>query len=201
MGNSPLVQQLIESLRCLPGIGPKSATRMAFHLLERGRDNGTKLAAVLAKAMQQIGHCQRCRTFTEAVICQLCDNPKRDESLLCIVESPSDVSAIEHISPYRGLYFVLMGHLSPIDGIGPNDLGIELLKKRLAMGKINEIILATNATIEGEVTAHYISTLAKQFKIKTTRLAYGIPMGGELDLIDGHTLAHAFSARTLYEEA
>lgn len=201
MANSPLVQELIDSLRCLPGVGPKSATRMAFHLLERGRDNGKRLAEIMAKTMKQVGHCQRCRTFTEEMICQLCNNAKRDESLLCIVESPSDVVAIEHISPYRGFYFVLMGHLSPIDGIGPEDLGIELLKKRLAMGEISEIILATNATVEGEATAHYISMLAKHFNIKTTRLAYGIPMGGELDLIDGHTLAHAFSARTLYEDA
>ena len=201
MATSPLVQSLIDALRCLPGVGPKSATRMAFHLLERGRDNGEKLADVMAKAMKQVGHCHRCRTFTEEAICHLCSNSKRDESLLCIVESPSDMIAIEHISPYKGFYFVLMGHLSPIDGIGPNEIGIELLKKRLANGAISEIILATNATVEGEATAHYISTLAKQFKIKTTRLAYGIPMGGELDLIDGNTLAHAFSARTVYEEA
>jgi len=201
MANSPLVTELIDALRCLPGVGPKSATRMAFHLLERGRDNGNKLAIIMAKAMKQVGHCHRCRTFTEEAICHLCSNTKRDESLLCIVENPSDVAAIEHTSPYKGFYFVLMGHLSPIDGIGPADIGIDLLKKRLALGTVNEIILATNATVEGEATAHYISTLAKQFKIKTTRLAYGIPMGGELDLIDSHTLAHAFSARTLYENS
>lgn len=201
MANSLLVQELIDALRCLPGVGPKSAMRMAFHLLERGRDNGNKLAETMAKAMKQVGHCHRCRTFTEEAVCHLCSNPKRDESLLCIVENPSDVVAIEQINPYKGFYFVLMGHLSPIDGIGPSEIGIDLLRKRLATGTIAEIILATNATIEGEATAHYISTLAKQFKIKTTRLAYGIPMGGELDLIDSHTLAHAFSARTLYEEA
>lgn len=199
--NSPLVQELIEALRCLPGVGRKSASRMAFHLLERGRHNGELLAATLSKAMKNVGHCSRCRTFTEESICQICSNPKRDQHTLCIVENPSDVSAIEQTSPYQGLYFVLMGHLSPIDGIGPQQIGLDRLKERLEKEDIKEIVLATNATVEGEATAHYTANIAKNAGIKTTRLAYGIPMGGELDLIDSHTLAHAFSARTVYEDA
>ena len=201
MISSPLVRELIEALRCLPGVGPKSASRMAFHLLERNRENGEKLSAVMARAMKEIGHCKRCRTFTEAEICEICQNDRRSSALLCIVENPTDILSIEQISPYQGLYFVLMGHLSPIDGIGPKEIGMGLLKKRFEDDDISEIILATNATVEGEATAHYIANLAKQFKIKTTRLAYGIPMGGELDLIDGNTLAHAFTARTIYEDA
>lgn len=198
--NSPLVQELIEALRCLPGVGPKSASRMAFHLLERGRHNGERLATTLSKAMKNVGHCNRCRTFTEEATCHLCDNLKRDQFTLCVVENPSDVSAIEQTSPYQGLYFVLMGHLSPIDGIGPQQLGLDQLKTRLENESIKEVVLATNATVEGEATAHYIAHMAKNANIKTTRLAYGIPMGGELDLIDSHTLAHAFSARTVYED-
>ena len=200
MINSPLVQELIEALRCLPGVGPKSASRMAFHLLEHGRHQGEVLSNTLAKAMKNVGHCKRCRIFTEDDICHLCSNNKRHQQLLCIVETPSDVAAIEQTSPYQGLYHVLMGRLSPIDGIGPKELGLDHLRNRFKNETIEEIVLATNATVEGEATAHYIANMAKPFGIKTTRLAYGIPMGGELDLIDSNTLAHAFSARTLYED-
>ena len=192
---SPLIDQLIEALRCLPGIGPKSAQRMTFYLLERARDNGRHLATALEQAMERIGHCNTCRTLTEDPICKICNNPNRDHTQLCIVETPADVIAIEQTHAYRGLYFVLMGHLSPLDGIGPVELGIEHLINRLRGNVINEIILATNPTVEGEATAHYIAELAKQASIRTTRIALGIPLGGELEFTDGSTLARAFSTR------
>lgn len=193
---SPLLEQLIEALRCLPGVGPKTAQRMAFQLLERGRENGKHLSRILHDAMQHIKHCQHCRTFSETELCKLCSSPHRDPALLCIVESPIDVVAIEQIGIYRGLYFVLMGHLSPLDGIGPEDLGIKQLINQLATGKIKEVILATNPTVEGEATAHYISQLVKQHQgIKASRIAHGVPLGGELEYIDSGTLAHAFAGR------
>lgn len=192
---SPLLNQLIEALRCLPGVGPKTAQRMAFQLLERGRDNGKNLARVLHDAMQDIKHCQNCRTFSESDLCKLCSSSHRDSSLLCIVESPIDMVAIEQMGIYRGLYFVLMGHLSPLDGIGPEDLGMKQLVALLKMDKIKEVILATNPTVEGEATAHYISELVKQCGIKATRIAHGVPLGGELEYIDSGTLAHAFTGR------
>lgn len=192
---SPLLEQLIESLRCLPGVGPKTAQRMAFQLLERGRENGRQLAQTLQDAMQRIGHCQQCRTFSESTLCQLCSSSQRDASLLCIVESPIDMVAVEQMGSYRGLYFILMGHLSPLDGIGPDDIGMKHLRVHLAQGVIKEVILATNPTVEGEATAHYISELVKQNGIKTTRIAHGVPLGGELEYIDSGTLAHAFAGR------
>ncbi len=192
---SPLLEQLIEALRCLPGVGPKTAQRMAFQLLERGRENGKNLARILDAAMQQIKHCQRCRTFSEADLCKLCSSTHRDPSLLCIVESPIDMVAVEQIGMYRGLYFVLMGHLSPLDGIGPEDIGIKQLLTQINTGQIQEVILATNPTVEGEATAHYISELVKQHNIKVTRIAHGVPLGGELEYIDSGTLAHAFAGR------
>lgn len=192
---SPLLEQLIEALRCLPGVGPKTAQRMAFQLLERGRDNGRNLAKILTDAMENIKHCQRCRTFSESLICQLCAAKNRDSSLLCVVENPVDMVAIEQLGLYRGLYFVLMGHLSPLDGIGPEELGIKILLAALAKQQIKEVILATNPTVEGEATAHYISELVKQHHIKVTRIAHGVPLGGELEYIDSGTLAHAFAGR------
>lgn len=192
---SPLLEQLIEALRCLPGVGPKTAQRMAFQLLERGRENGKNLARVLHDAMQNINHCRHCRTFSESELCKLCASPRRDQSLLCIVENPTDMIAVEQIGMYRGLYFVLMGHLSPLDGIGPEDLGIKQLIAQLGSGTIKEVILATNPTVEGEATAHYISELVKQHSIKVTRIAHGVPLGGELEYIDSGTLAHAFAGR------
>lgn len=194
---SPLLEQLIEALRCLPGVGPKTAQRMAFQLLERGRDNGKNLARILHDAMDKIKHCQTCRTLSETDICRLCSSPQRDPSLLCIVENPTDMVAVEQIGIYRGLYFILMGHLSPLDGIGPEDLGIKELVCLLSNGKIKEVILATNPTVEGEATAHYISELVKQHSIKVTRIAHGVPLGGELEYIDSGTLAHAFAGREL----
>jgi recombination protein RecR len=192
---SPLLQQLIEALRCLPGVGPKTAQRMAFQLLERSRENGKQLAQTLHDAMQKIGHCQRCRTFSETDLCKLCASPHRDATLLCIVESPVDMVAVEQMGSFRGVYFILMGHLSPLDGIGPDDIGIKQLSAELARGTIKEVILATNPTVEGEATAHYISELVKQHQIKTTRIAHGVPLGGELEFIDSGTLAHAFAGR------
>ncbi len=192
---SPLLTQLIESLRCLPGVGPKTAQRMAFQLLERGRDKGKHLARTLEAAMESIQHCKRCRTFSEIDFCQLCTSERRDNALLCIVESPIDIMAIEQMGHYRGRYFVLMGHLSPLDGIGPEDIGIRELLPQLRSGTINEIILATNPTVEGTATAHYLSEVIKQYSIKVTRIAHGVPLGSELEYIDSGTLAHAFAGR------
>jgi len=196
---SPLLEQLVTAFRCLPGVGPKSAQRMAFHLLERDRDKGLSLAKILETALINVGHCQQCRTFSETDTCTLCSNPKRDREILCIVETPADVMAIEQTGSFRGLYFVLMGHLSPIDGIGPAEIGMDKLKERIQQADINEIILATNPTVEGEATAHYIASLVKKQSIQCSRIAYGVPLGGELEYLDGGTLARAFSARTLVQ--
>lgn len=195
MSQSPLLLQLMEALRCLPGVGPRSAQRMAFHLLERDREGALKLSRVLQEAVENIGHCQRCRTLSEDDICRLCADPSRDASLICIVETPADVLALEQATDFRGNYFVLMGHLSPLDGIGPAELGLEVFEQRLQQGGISEIILATNPTVEGETTAHYISQMAEEYGVQATRLAHGIPLGGELEYIDSGTLAHAFSGR------
>jgi recombination protein RecR len=195
MAYSPLINRLIEDLRCLPGVGPKSAQRMAFHLLERDREGAKRLAASLTEAAERVGHCQQCRTLSETDICPLCANANRDRSLLCVVESPADVRAIEQATHYQGRYFVLMGHLSPLDGIGPADLGLEELDNRLNEGDIKEVILATNPTVEGEATAHYISEMVKTYDITSTRIAHGVPVGGELEYVDAGTLSHAFSGR------
>lgn len=195
MSENSLLRELIDSLRCLPGVGPKSAQRMAFHLLKRDRAGGERLAQVLEKAMTRIGHCRRCRTLTEHDICRLCSHPERDASTLCVVENPSDVMALEQATDYRGLYFVLGGRLSPLDGIGPAELGMDKLRERLGEQEVNELILATTTTVEGEATAHYISELAEQYGCNTTRIAHGVPLGGELEYVDSGTLAHAFAGR------
>jgi recombination protein RecR len=192
---SPLINKLINALRCLPGVGPKSAQRMVFHLLERDKNGATQLARVLEEAIVKVGRCEQCRTLCEDPKCRLCDNPGRDHSTLCVVETPADVYAVEQTSGYRGIYFVLMGHLSPLDGIGPEDLGIALFHTRLKEGQIKEVILATNPTVEGEATAHYLAELVKEYRIKVTRIAHGVPFGGELEYIDGSTLARALLAR------
>jgi len=192
---SPKIDQLIEALRCLPGVGPKSAQRIAFYLLERDREGGSTLAEALHTAMQQVVHCQQCRNFCETELCHFCSDNKRDTELLCIVETPADVLAIEQTHHFKGRYFVLMGHLSPLDGIGPQELGIDLLKTRLEENTFKEVILATNPTVEGEATAHYIGQLVKKQGIKVSRIAHGVPLGGELEYIDGGTLAHAFNGR------
>lgn len=192
---SPLLEQLIEALRCLPGVGPKTAQRMALQLLTRGRENGKRLSTILKDAMEHISHCHSCRIFSESELCEICTSTRRDQSLLCIVENPIDVSAVEQTGSYRGKYFVLLGHLSPLDGIGPEEIGISHLKTHFERGDIKEVILATNPTVEGEATAHYISELAKQYKIKVTRIAHGVPIGSELEYIDASTLAHALAGR------
>lgn len=192
---SPLLQQLIDALKCLPGVGPKSAQRMAFYLLERDRGGATQLARAIDDAVANIGHCQSCRTLSETELCNICSNTSRDATKLCVVESPVDVMVIEQLSEFRGRYFVLMGHLSPLDGIGPSELGLDLLEQRLASGEVQELILATNPTVEGETTAHYISEMAADHGVEATRIAHGVPLGGELEYIDAGTLAHAFSGR------
>ena len=195
MPASPLIHHLMEALRCLPGVGSKTAQRMAYHLLERDREGGRQLARVLLKAMDEVGNCRDCHTLCEGDRCALCANATRDSRLLCIVETPADVDAIEQATDYRGRYFVLMGHLSPLDGIGPQQLGLDRLTERLASGELEEVILATNPTVEGEATAHYISELAREQAIPATRIAHGVPVGGELEYIDSGTLSHAFAGR------
>ncbi len=199
MAAEPLLNQLIESLRCLPGVGPKTAQRMALHLLERNREAGLKLAEVLETAMQKIGRCQQCRDLTEFELCTICANPRRDQSLLCIVESPVDVLAIEQATAYKGQYFVLLGRLSPLDGMGPAELGLEQLAERLETNAPEEMIIATNPTVEGEATSYYLQKMAKNHDIRITRIAHGVPLGGELEYTDQTTLAHAFGSRLLID--
>ena len=195
MPASPLIQSLMEALRCLPGVGNKTAQRMAYQLLERDREGGRRLAQALSRAMEEVGRCRDCRSLCETDRCSLCSIDTRDSSLLCVVETPADIDAIEQATDFRGRYFVLMGHLSPLDGIGPQELGLDQLSARFAQGELKELILATNPTIEGEATAQYISELAREHGIRTTRIAHGVPMGGELEYIDSGTLSHAFSGR------
>lgn len=195
MLGSVIIERLVTALRCLPGVGPKSAQRMALHLLERNREGGRRLAAALLDAMQRVGHCRLCRTLTELPICPICGNDKRDRALLCIVETPADVAAIEQGTDYRGLYFVLLGHLSPLDGIGPEALGLDILATRLESEHPAEVIIATSATVEGEVTAHYLGEIVREYGIRVTRLAQGIPIGGELEFTDSVTLTQALSGR------
>src|SRR5690348_13275527 len=195
MSYSPLLNQLIQALRRLPGVGPKSAQRIAFHLLERDRPGAAALSDALRQALEGVSHCQDCRMFSEGPQCDYCASPRRDGSLLCVVEGPADVLAVEQSGQYRGRYFVLMGHLSPLDGIGPEDLGLDLLERRLEQGGITEVIIATNPTVEGEVTAHYVAEMARRRSVRVTRIAHGVPMGGELEYVDSGTLAHAFAGR------
>jgi recombination protein RecR len=194
--SASLLEQLIESLRILPGVGPKSAQRMAYHLLERERERGLHLAGVLAEALDRIGHCAQCRDFTEGELCAVCASASRDRQLLCVVESPADRLAIEQATGYRGVYYVLQGRLSPLDGIGPRELGLDKLSERLAAGEVTEMIIATNPTVEGEATAHYLAQLARQQGVKPSRLAHGVPLGGELEYVDRGTLSHAFGSRS-----
>jgi recombination protein RecR len=195
VGSEPLLEQLIEALRCLPGVGPKSAQRMALHLLERDREGGRQLSATLVAAMERIGRCKLCRNLTEQELCRICANEQRDAALLCVVESPGDVLAIEQATGYRGRYFVLMGRLSPLDGIGPADLGLDELAQRLENAPPREIIIATNPTVEGEATAYYLQRMAQKQGVTVSRIAHGVPLGGELEFTDQSTIAHAFSSR------
>jgi recombination protein RecR len=193
--HSPHLARLIDALRTLPGVGPKSAQRMAFHLLQDGRPGARALAESLDGALQHVRRCQRCRMLTEESLCSICAASARDAALLCAVESPADVVAIESSGSYRGRYFVLMGHLSPLDGVGPEQLGVRELEAILAEGGVRELILATNSTVEGEATAHFLSELASARGIRASRIAHGVPVGGELEYVDGGTLAHALAGR------
>lgn len=198
---SPLIQELIDTLTYLPGIGPKSAQRMAFYLLDgQRRPQGKQLAQALTAALDNVQRCQRCQTYTEQTHCQLCVDPKRKPSHICVVESPADIIAIEQTHSYQGSYFVLHGHLSPLDGIGPQELHIPALLSRIANEPVEEIILATNPTMEGKATAHYIATHLTKPNITLTRIAFGVPLGGEIEYLDGHTLAHAFQSRLPFSQ-
>jgi recombination protein RecR len=196
---SPLIDQLVQALRCLPSVGPKSAQRMAFHLLERNREGGLHLADILQQALEQVGHCNACHTLSELELCEICSDPRRDQQTLCVVESPGDVLAFEQAASYRGVYFVLMGHLSPIDGIGPSEIGIDHLLQRVRDQQMKEVILATNPTVEGEATAFYITEQVRAQGVMVSRIAHGVPLGGELEFVDSGTLAHALSGRRTVE--
>jgi recombination protein RecR len=192
---SPALSRLIDALRLLPGVGPKSAQRMAFHLLERRRDGAGELAEALQGALETVGHCSRCRMLTDGALCPVCQDTRRDPSVLCVVESPADVIAVEQSGGFRGRYFVLNGRLSPLDGVGPEELGLQHFEAILAEGEVVEVILATNATVEGQATAHVVGELAQRRNVRATRIAQGVPMGGELEYVDGGTLAHALAGR------
>ena len=195
MKYSPSLGRLIDALRVLPGVGPKSAQRMAFHLLERNREGAQALARALADAVASVGHCRRCRMLTDGDLCVVCAAPGRDEGLLCVVESPADVAAVEQSGSYRGRYFVLMGHLSPLDGIGPAEIGVAQFETILDEGSVREVILATNPTVEGEATAHFLGELVARHGLRASRIAHGVPVGGELEYVDSGTLAHALAGR------
>ena len=195
MHNPPALEQLIEALRCLPGVGPKSALRMAYHLLQRDRKGASLLALSLNRALEVVGHCNLCNNFSEHSTCPLCASEKRDASLLCVVEMPTDLMMLEQTQAYQGMYFVLMGRLSPLDGVGPKEIHLDKLVKRAQDGLIQEVILATNYTVEGEATAHYVSELLKARGLKVSRIARGLPMGGEIEHVDSGTLAQAMMER------
>jgi len=189
------LESLIEALRCLPGVGPKSAQRMAYHLLQRDRVGAQRLGDAVLHALQAIRHCQRCNTFSEADVCERCLSPRRDPTLLCVVETPVDMNMMEQTLSYQGLYYVLMGRISPLDGVGPRELGLDRLMARALDGEVREVILATNYTNEGEATAHYITAMLKPKGVGVTRIARGVPVGGELEYVDSGTLAQALRER------
>lgn len=195
MAFTPAVDRLIQALRCLPGVGPRTAQRMAFQLLERDREGGVNLSEALVDAMERVGHCQRCRMFSEEELCWICANHQRDASLLCVVETPADVLAVESSSSYSGRYFVLQGKLSPLDGIGPDELGLDALEELLAGDEVRELIVATSATVEGEATAHYLAERARSSQVSVSRIAQGVPRGGELEYVDGGTIGQAIAER------
>lgn len=201
MAGDVLLPRLIDALRCLPGVGPKSAQRMAYHLLERNREGGRQLAEALAVAMDGIGNCTRCRTLSEQPVCATCASTTRDPGLLCVVENPVDLHVMAQATDYNGHFFVLMGRLSPLDGVGPQELGMDELESRLQAGQVREVILATSATVEGEATAHYVSEIAAEYDVAATRIAHGVPVGGELEYVDGGTLAHAMRGRMPFQRS
>lgn len=194
-----MIESLNQAFCTLPGVGKKTAQRFVYHLLERNREGGFELAKALVDAMEHVKHCKSCRTLSEKEYCNICANTNRTNTQLCIVETPTDIHAIEQSGVYKGKYFVLSGYLSPIDGIGATELGLDELEQKLRNHQVEEIILATNATVEGEVTAHYISNMSKQFNTRITRIAHGIPIGGELEYTDINTIAHALSGRKDYD--
>jgi len=196
---SPLLIRLIDSLRCMPGVGRKSAQRIAFHLLERDREGASMLSSALADAVEGMGKCSRCRMLTEHDLCAICSANGRDATQLCVVESPADVMAVEDATSFRGLYFVLLGHLSPLDGIGPEELGLSRLEERLRDDGVKELIIATNPTVEGDATAHFLSELAMRHQVPASRIAHGVPLGGEIEYVDSGTLSHAFYGRRIIE--
>ena len=199
MAYSPLLQQLLQALRCLPGVGARTAQRMAFHLLERDREGARVLALALTEGLERIGECKRCRMFAEEELCWICSSNERDMSLLCVVESPADVIAIEDSGIFRGHYFVLQGRLSPLDGVGPEELGLALFEQHIGNGEVQEIILATSSTVEGEATAGYLASIAQQSNILVSRIAHGVPIGGELEYVDRGTLSRAIAGRNSLE--
>jgi len=194
--NDGLLDELVDALRCLPGVGPKSAQRMALHLLQRDRKGAARLGEVMSRAMESVQHCEQCRIFTEHTLCSWCSDNSRDTSQLCVVENPADVLAIEKATDYRGKFFLLLGQLSPLDGVGPKDLGLDILEERLNQGEITELTLATNQNVEGQATARYITTLATDRNVAVLQIARGIPVGSELEFADGNTLSVAFEQRT-----
>ena len=194
--NDGLLDELVDALRCLPGVGPKSAQRMALHLLQRDRKGATRLGDVMTRAMEKVRHCEQCRIFTEHALCSWCSDTSRDSEQLCVVENPADVLAIEKSTEYRGRFFLLLGHLSPLDGVGPKDIGLDLLEARLNAGEVKELTLATNQSVEGQATARYITTLATDRDVAVLQIARGIPIGSELEYADSNTLSVAFKQRT-----
>ena len=197
--SSPSLEELTEALKCLPGVGRKSAQRMALHLLERDREGARRIAAAIGAALENVRHCSRCHNFSDSELCTICSDDGRESSLVCVVETPADVLAVEASGAYRGRYFVLQGRLSPLDGQGPGQLGIDEFERQLAAGGIDEIILATSATVEGDITARYIADIAARHDIASSRLARGIPHGGELEFVDGGTLSRALSGRQKFD--
>lgn len=201
MSFSPSLQELLDALRCLPGVGPKSAQRMALHLLEKDREGAARLVKAMGNAAERVGLCTRCRMLTEDSLCPVCADTRREAGLVCVVESPADLVAVEDSGGYRGRYFVLLGRLSPLDGIGPSELGIDLLREHLGDGGIKELVLATSATVEGEATAAFLGGLAAEFGVAASRIAHGVPMGGELEYVDSSTLFRAIESRTAVDSA
>ena len=199
MSSSPSLLELVNALTCLPGVGQKSAQRMALHLIERDQESAGILANALLGALEKVRHCKRCRNFSDTDLCQICSNQNRNTTILCVVETPADVFAIESSGAFQGTYYVLLGRLSPLDGIGPDQLGLDLLEGYLGEGEVEEIILATSATVEGDITSQFVADVARKFNIRTSRLARGIPLGGELEFVDSGTLSRALSGRQQIE--
>lgn len=199
MSSSPSLTELVNALKCLPGVGQKSAQRMALYLIDRDQAGAKRIADATTAALEKVRHCKQCRNFSDTDLCEICGNHKRNSASLCIVETPADVLAIEASGAFQGLYFVLLGRLSPLDGIGPDQLGLDMLENHLKQGQVREIILATSATVEGDITAQFVADIARRFTISISRLARGIPLGGELEYVDSGTLSRALSGRQKYD--